>query len=277
MMRTRRITEADVATGSARTAIALVSVALLVLPAMVRVHEALAVPALSMPAGAPLESMEVLLVARAPEPSVDRIEHVVEHSDYEVDAPPEPKLELQPEPEPQVAPEPEPEPQPEIKPESKPKPAPRAQRAKPKAPVKAASHTKARSDEQASGQAEQATDTRGAGAADSGAVRASSQSVAKEGSPAYGAMLERIVQTIQAHKHYPRRARQTGQEGTVVVAVDVNAAGCVTQVRVDKKAASAQLNRAALTAAQALVGMSVAQGVGAVTVRVPVIFTLTGA
>ena len=83
-----------------------------------------------------------------------------------------------------------------------------------------------------------------------------------------------IVQVIEAHKRYPRRARQTNTEGTVVLAVKIAGDGTVISVDVSKKDASALLNRAALAAADKLLGMKLPVS-APLTVEVPVVFTLT--
>ena len=82
-----------------------------------------------------------------------------------------------------------------------------------------------------------------------------------------------IVREIEAHKRYPRRARQTGIEGRVVLTVDIDENGVVRSVAVGEKHNSVLLNRAALQAADGLVGMKLPLA-KAMTVSVPVVFTL---
>lgn len=87
------------------------------------------------------------------------------------------------------------------------------------------------------------------------------------------AALALIVREIEAHKRYPRRARQTGIEGCVVLSVDIDENGVVRLVAVGEKHNSVLLNRAALQAADGLVGMKLPLA-KAMTVSVPVVFTL---
>ena len=87
------------------------------------------------------------------------------------------------------------------------------------------------------------------------------------------AALALIVREIEAHKRYPRRARQTGIEGRVVLSVDIDENGVVRSVAVGEKHNSVLLNRAALQAADGLVGMKLPLA-KAMTVSVPVVFTL---
>ena len=84
-----------------------------------------------------------------------------------------------------------------------------------------------------------------------------------------------IVAVINEHKRYPRRARQTGTEGEVLLTVNIDAAGTVTAVTVKKPHASVLLNRAARKAADALIGMKLSV-TEALNVDVPVVFTLSG-
>ena len=84
-----------------------------------------------------------------------------------------------------------------------------------------------------------------------------------------------IVAVINEHKRYPRRARQTGTEGEVLLTFNIDAAGTVTAVTVKKPHASVLLNRAARKAADALIGMKLAV-TEALNVDVPVVFTLSG-
>lgn len=84
-----------------------------------------------------------------------------------------------------------------------------------------------------------------------------------------------IVAVINEHKRYPRRARQTGAEGEVLLTVNIDAVGTVTAVTVKKPHASVLLNRAARKAADALIGMKLSV-TEALNVDVPVVFTLSG-
>ena len=82
-----------------------------------------------------------------------------------------------------------------------------------------------------------------------------------------------IIAIVEANKSYPRRARQTGQEGTVVLAVHVNASGMVERIEVLKKHVSVLLNRAAKSAAEPLVGAKTPLK-SALTLEIPVKFEL---
>lgn len=82
-----------------------------------------------------------------------------------------------------------------------------------------------------------------------------------------------IVDTIDANKSYPRQARQNGIEGTVVLCVTIGSDGRILTVDVRKKHASVLLNRAALKAADKLIGMRL-EGIGPLEVDVPVVFDL---
>lgn len=82
-----------------------------------------------------------------------------------------------------------------------------------------------------------------------------------------------IVETIDANKSYPRRARQNGIEGTVMLRVTIASDGRIAAVDIKKKHASVLLNRAALKAANKLIGMHL-EGIGPLEVDVPVVFEL---
>lgn len=96
---------------------------------------------------------------------------------------------------------------------------------------------------------------------------------AKESADARQSALAAIVNRIEANKSYPRRARQTGIEGEVILSVRINAKGCVSGIEIAKKHRSALLNRAALRSADSLMGMCLAN-IGAMSVEVPVVFLL---
>ena len=83
-----------------------------------------------------------------------------------------------------------------------------------------------------------------------------------------------MLSVIEAHKSYPRRARQTGTEGIVRLAVAVGADGTVTGVSLETPHSSVLLNRAALKAAEPLVGRQTGLK-HAVTLTVPVRFSLS--
>ena len=91
---------------------------------------------------------------------------------------------------------------------------------------------------------------------------------------ARNAALAKIVAVIDEHKRYPRRARQTGAEGDVVLAVTIDGNGIVTGVVLKKPHASVLLNRAALKAAEPLIGVKLLLS-APLTVEVPVRFTIS--
>ncbi len=91
---------------------------------------------------------------------------------------------------------------------------------------------------------------------------------------ARNAALAKIVAVIDEHKRYPRRARQTGAEGDVVLAVTIDGNGIVTGVVLKKPHASVLLNRAALKAAEPLIGVKLPLS-APLTVEVPVRFTIS--
>ena len=83
-----------------------------------------------------------------------------------------------------------------------------------------------------------------------------------------------ILSVIEAHKSHPRRARQTGTEGIVRLAVAVGADGTVTGVSLETPHSSVLLNRAALKTAEPLVGRQTGLK-HTVTLTVPVRFSLS--
>lgn len=97
----------------------------------------------------------------------------------------------------------------------------------------------------------------------------------KAGSAGTETALARILSHIEANKRYPRRARQTGTEGRVLLAVTLSEAGVVTSVTVAEKNRSALLNRAALASAEGLTGQLI-DGARGGRVLVPVQFSLSG-
>ena len=229
---------------------------------------------------------------RAPETPIEKplVEHLTEESDFEVPAHPEPKPEPEPEPapepEPEPIPEPEPEPEPEPIPESEPipepepkpkpqpKPAPkRVEKPKPvQNPAPAAAPTPAPSLEAVEGPVAQAGQ---AGLADGreGGVGTGVSGTGSGASDGTDRVLAELLAVIEANKTYPRRARQTGQQGEVLLAVEIGPDGRVASVSIRKKHASALLNRAALKAAEPLEGRPTKLS-KAVTIVVPVRFEL---
>lgn len=228
-------------------------------------HQAIAVP--SLPKGL-FQQKVVVALEETPEPQSQDIkdpviEHTVDESDVKVDAKPEPVIEPEPEPVPEVKPEPKPEPPPPVKkpkakPVPKPKPAPKPVPkpepvVEPQAP---APEIRGQAEEGASG-----------GMGGNGAHHSASSDAARQSA------LALIVDTIDANKGYPRRARQNGIEGTVMLRVTIDSDGRISAVDVKKKHASVLLNRAALKAANKLIGMRL-EGIGPLEVDVPVVFEL---
>lgn len=214
-----------------------------------------------------------------PETPIEKplVEHLTEESDFEVPAHPEPKPEPEPEPAPEPEPEPipEPEPKPEpVKPKPQPKPAPkRVEKPKPvQKPAPAAAPTPAPSLEAVEGPVAQAGQ---AGLADGreGGVGTGVSGTGSGASDGTDRVLAELLAVIEANKTYPRRARQTGQQGEVLLAVEIGPDGRVASVSIRKKHASALLNRAALKAAEPLEGRPT-KLLKAVTIVVPVRFEL---
>ena len=228
-------------------------------------HQAIAVP--SLPKGL-FQQKVVVALEETPDPKPldikdPVIEHTVDESDVKIDAKPEPVIEPKPEPVPEVKPEPKPEPPPPVKkpkakPVPKPKPAPKPVPkpepvVEPQAP---APEIRGQAEEGASG-----------GMGGSGTHHSASSDAARQSA------LALIVDTIDANKSYPRRARQNGIEGTVMLRVTIDSDGRISAVDVKKKHASVLLNRAALKAANKLIGMRL-EGIGPLEVDVPVVFEL---
>lgn len=186
----------------------------------------------------------------------------------------------EPQPEPKPVPKPEPKselkPIPETQPKSKPRPKPDA---KPKAAASAKLLERVKAPEppaaapaavQAAGSAEPAHEGRL-----SGASQPPQQAAPSSGGREVESAVAQIMAVIEANKTYPRRARQTGQEGEVVLAVLIRSDGTVERVDVLEKHASRLLNRAALSAAEPLIGAKTPLR-RALTLKVPVRFDLKG-
>lgn len=202
---------------------------------------------------------------------------------------PEPEPEPVPvaEPEPVVVPTPLPEPKPEPKTEPKPKPKPKSKppvrkpvaKPAPKTVEKAVDKTAlpaastgavdpdARIGEKAQAGIAGRSDGRPGGV---GSGLAGTGGGAKDGTDQ---ALAEMLAVVEAHKRYPRRARQTGVEGLVLLAVEVGDDGRVRSVSIREKHRSSLLNRAALEAAEPLEGFATKLR-KAVTIVVPVRFTL---
>lgn len=297
--------ESHFATRAARISVIAAAVAAVLAAGLDVVEKVIAVP--SLPEGILRERVTVTEFRRIEDPQVKPmdeeplIEHTADESAFEVDAKPEPPPEPEPEPEPEPdpepepvveppppppEPEPEPEPDPEPEPEPppppppepepppppKPKPVPKpAPKPAPK-PVKPAPKPVAEKPAPAEeAPSEASTGTNGAAASGGAGGVANAGGNAALGDES--AALALIVREIEAHKRYPRRARQTGIEGCVVLSVDIDENGVVRLVAVGEKHNSVLLNRAALQAADGLVGMKLPLA-KAMTVSVPVVFTL---
>ncbi len=239
-------------------------------------HEAVAVP--SLPKGL-FQQKVVAALAEVPESKPQDvmdpvIEHTIDNSDVKIEARPEPVIEPRSGPMPEVKPEPKLEPKPEppppieklkAKPVPKHKPAAKAaakpkpvveSKAPPLEPQTPAPEIRGQAEEGASG-----------GTGGDGMHHAANSNVLRQSALAI------IVDTIDANKSYPRRARQNGIEGTVVLRVTIGSGGRILTVDVRKKHASVLLNRAALKAADKLIGMRF-EGIGPLEVDVPVVFDL---
>lgn len=293
--------ESRSATRAARIAAAAAAAAAVLAAGLDMVEKVIAVP--SLPEGILRERVTVTEFRRIEDPvqkpKVEEplIEHTADESDFKVDAKPEPEPvppppEPEPEPEPAVeppppplpepepnpepkpepepmlppppAPEPPPPPKPVVKPKPAPKPAPKPVKSAPKPAVEKPKPAEEPPSEASAGSNSSAR-SGGAG----GVSNASGNAEAGDESAA----LALIVREIEAHKRYPRRARQTGVEGKVVLSVEIDAAGIIRSVSLLEKHNSVLLNRAALQAAHGLVGMKLPLG-KAMTAAVPVVFTL---
>lgn len=212
-----------------------------------------------------------------PETPIEKplVEHLTEESDFEVPARPEPEPEPVPEPEPEPEPEPKPEP---VKPKPQPKPAPkRVEKPKPvqkhaPKPAPAAAPTPAPSLEALEGPVAQAGQA-GLSEGREGGVGTGVSGSGSGASDGTDRVLAELLAVVEANKTYPRRARQTGQQGEVQLAVEIGPDGRVVDVSIRKKHASALLNRAALKAAEPLEGRPT-KLTKAVTIVVPVRFEL---
>ena len=86
--------------------------------------------------------------------------------------------------------------------------------------------------------------------------------------------LSRLVAVVEAHKVYPRRARQNGESGRLALSVRLDANGTVSAVDIHTSHPSRLLQQAALKAAAPLVGMTTKLG-GPREVVIPIVFSLT--
>ena len=242
----------------ARVAVAAAALGLLAAGLLTVVQKAIAVPELmkGILRDETTVVIETVPMTPAKEPLV---EHLANASDVKVEAKPEPVKEETPPPPPPEAPKviEEPKPKPVVK-----KPPVKKKPVKKDLPV---DKTEVK-----------ASDGAKASAALSGGDSASPAQGTASGTSAdaRNAALAKIVAVIDEHKRYPRRARQTGAEGDVVLAVTIDGNGIVTGVVLKKPHASVLLNRAALKAAEPLIGVKLPLS-APLTVEVPVRFTIS--
>ncbi len=242
----------------ARVAVAAAALGLLAAGLLTVVQKAIAVPELTK--GILRDETTVVIETVPMTPAKEAlVEHLSDASDVKVEAKPEPVKEETPPPPPPEAPKviEEPKPKPVVKkPPVKKKPV-KKDLPVDKTEVKASDGTKA------------PTALSGGDSASSAQGTASGVSTDSQ-----NAALAKIVAVIDEHKRYPRRARQTGEEGDVVLAVTIDGNGIVTGVVLKKPHASVLLNRAALKAAEPLIGVKLPLS-APLTVEVPVRFTIS--
>ena len=242
----------------ARVAVAAAALGLLAAGLLTVVQKAIAVPELMKGI---LRDETTVVIETVPMTPAKKplVEHLANASDVKVEAKPEPVKEETPPPPPPEAPKviEEPKPKPVVK-----KPPVKKKPVKKDLPV---DKTEVK-----------ASDGAKASAALSGGDSASPTQGTASGTSAdaRNAALAKIVAVIDEHKRYPRRARQTGAEGDVVLAVTIDGNGIVTGVVLKKPHASVLLNRAALKAAEPLIGVKLPLS-APLTVEVPVRFTIS--
>lgn len=241
----------------ARVAVAAAALGLLAAGLLTVVQKAIAVPELTK--GILRDETTVVIETVPMTPAKEPlVEHLADASDVKVEAKPEPVEETPPPPPPEA---------PKVMEEPKPKPVVKKPPVK-KKPVK--------KDLPVDKTEVKASDGAKASAALSGGDSASPAQGTASGTSAdaRNAALAKIVAVIDEHKRYPRRARQTGAEGDVVLAVTIDGNGIVTGVVLKKPHASVLLNRAALKAAEPLIGVKLPLS-APLTVEVPVRFTIS--
>lgn len=242
----------------ARVAVAAAALGLLAAGLLTVVQKAIAVPELTK--GILRDETTVVIETVPMTPAKEAlVEHLSDASDVKVEAKPEPVKEETPPPPPPEAPK--------VIEEPKPKPVVKKPQVK-KKPVK--------KDLPVDKTEVKASDGAKASSALSGGKSASLAQGTASGvlTDAQNAALAKIVAVIDEHKRYPRRARQTGAEGDVVLAVTIDGNGIVTGVVLKKPHASVLLNRAALKAAEPLIGVKLPLS-APLTVEVPVRFTIS--
>lgn len=296
-------TESHRATLTARIFVAIAAATAVIAAGIDSVERIITVP--SLPEGifrervtveAEIHEVPLPKAQKTPEPLV---EHTADESDFQVAAhplPPPPSPEPEPEPlppllkplaelpppKPEPAPEPIPEPIPEppkpleVKPEPKPVPK-EVVKPKPVPKIKTTSKpVKAQPEKQESVVPTTPVEASAgdAGNGTSGGIQGTSVTSGNSTTQNESAALALILQEVNAKKRYPRRARQTGQEGRVMLSVQVNDKGIVTAIDIAEKHASVLLNRAALQAAEGLVGMKLPL-TKALHICVPISFSLS--
>ena len=254
--------EALEAARGARGVLAAFAVVVIAAVGMNSFMQAISVP--SLPSGVLRQKIVVPLVEDPPATKKSKetlVEHTVAKSDFQIEKKiAEPVIESKPEP--KLEPKPKPVPKPKVRPQPKAQPRPQPQ-SEPKAAVQKAKESPA-SEVKSTG-----SDAAGA----SGGVGLSAGSNLGQAKEARESALAVIVNVIEANKSYPRRARQTGVEGEVLLTVRIAAGGLISSVDIKKKHRSALLNRAAARAAEKLLGMRI-EGAPQMTVDVPVVFSL---
>ena len=242
----------------ARVAVAAAALGLLAAGLLTVVQKAIAVPELTK--GILRDETTVVIETVPMTPAKDPlVEHLADASDVKIKAKPEPVKEETPPPPPPEAPKviEEPKPKPVVK-----KPPVKKKPVKKDLPVD-------KTEVKASDGAKASTALSGGNSASPAQGTASGTSA-----DARNAALAKIVAVIDEHKRYPRRARQTGAAGDVVLAVTIDGNGIVTGVVLKKPHASVLLNRAALKAAEPLIGVELPLS-APLTVEVPVRFTIS--
>ena len=241
----------------ARVAVAAAALGLLAAGLLTVVQKAIAVPELTK--GILRDETTVVIETVPMTPAKEAlVEHLADASDVKVEAKPEPVEETPPPPPPEA---------PKVMEEPKPKPVVKKPPVK-KKPVKKDLPVD-KTEVKASDGAKASTALSGGDSASPAQGTASGASA-----DARNTALATIVAVIDEHKRYPRRARQTGAEGDVVLAVTIDGNGIVTDVVLKKPHASVLLNRAALKAAEPLIGVEFPLS-APLTVEVPVRFTIS--
>ena len=241
----------------ARVAVAAAALGLLAAGLLTVVQKAIAVPELTK--GILRDETTVVIETVPMTPAKEPlVEHLSDASDVKVEAKPEPVEETPPPPPPEA---------PKVIEEPKPKPVVKKPPVK-KKPVKKDLPVD-KMDVKASDGAKASTALSGGDSASPAQGTASGASADTR-----NIALATIVAVIDEHKRYPRRARQTSAEGDVVLAVTIDGNGIVTGVVLKKTHASVLLNRAALKAAEPLIGVKLPLS-APLTVEVPVRFTIS--